>query len=69
MQAALSAMKALYQEFGIAFTYGELAADPQDHQKLAEIIDSFGPMPCRMLSLTTERMAMLIEDAMIGNLN
>jgi hypothetical protein len=69
LQKALTALKALYQEFGIAFTYGELAADPQDRQKLAEIIDSFGPMPCRMLPLTTERMAKLIEDAMVGNLD
>ena len=69
LQKAMAALKALYQEFGIAFTYGELAADPQDCQKLAEIIDSFGPMPCRMLPLTTERMAKLIEDALAGNLD
>ncbi len=48
------------------FTYGELAADPQDHAKLTEIIDSFGPMPCRILPLTTERMAKMIEDAIVG---
>lgn len=37
-------LKKLYQEFGIAFTYGELENDPHDHAKLVEIIDSFGPM-------------------------
>lgn len=69
LRKALTALKALYQEFGIAFTYGELAADPQDRQRLAEMIDSFGPMPCRMLPLTMERMAKLIEDAMAENLD
>lgn len=68
LQEALAALKALYQEFGIAFTYGELAADPQNHAKLVEIIESFGPMPCRMLPLTTERMANMIEDAIAGRL-
>ena len=69
LQEALAALKALYREFGIAFTYGELASAPQDHQKLVEIIDSFGPMPCRILPLTTGRMAKMIEDAISGNLN
>ena len=69
LQEALTALKELYQEFGIAFTYGELAEDPQNHAKLMEIIDSFGPMPCRMMSLTTEVMAKMIEDAISGNLN
>lgn len=68
LQEALAALQARYREFGIAFTYGELASDPQDHAKLVEIIGSFGPMPCRMLPLTTERMAKLIEDAIAGNL-
>lgn len=68
LQEALAALKALYQEFGIAFTYGELAADPQNHAKLVEIIESFGPMPCRMLPLTTERMTNMIEDAIAGKL-
>lgn len=69
LQAALAELKKLYQEFGIAFAYGELAADPQDHARLAEIISSFGPMPCRILPLTTERMAKMIEDAIAGNLD
>lgn len=69
LQAGLSALKALYQEFGIAFTYGELAEDPKDHEKLAAIIDSFGPMPCRILPLTTECMAKMIEDAIAGKLD
>ena len=69
LQEALAALKALYREFGIAFTYGELASDPQDHAKLVEIIDSFGPMPCHILPLTTERMAKMIEDGITGNLN
>lgn len=69
LQEALNALKKLYQEFGIAFTYGELATDPQDHAKLVGIIDSFGPMPCRIMPLTTEHMAKMIEDAIVGNLN
>lgn len=47
MQKALDVLKKLYQEFGIAFTYGEMAEDPKDHEKLVSIIDSFGPMPCQ----------------------
>ena len=69
LQKALAALKRLYQEFGIAFTYGELAADPKDHKKLVEIIDSFGPMPCRIMDVTTERMASMIEDAIAGRLD
>ena len=66
LQAALAALKKLYREFGVAFTYGELAADPQEHGKLVEIIASFGPMPCHIMPLTTERMARMIEDAIVG---
>ncbi len=69
LREALAALRALYQEFGIALTYGALAADPKSHRKLTEIIDSFGPMPCRIMSLPTERMAAMIEDAIAGNLN
>lgn len=69
LQKALAALKKLYQEFGIAFTYGELAPDPQEHGKLAEIIASFGPMPCQIMPLTTERMAKMIEDAIVGRVN
>ena len=69
LQEALAALKKLYREFGIAFTYGELVPDPQEHGKLAEIIDSFGPMPCRIMPLTTERMAKMIEDAIAGRLD
>ena len=69
LQEALVALKKLYQEFGIAFRYGELATDPQDHGRLVEIIDSFGPMPCRIMLLTTERMAKMIEDAIAGQLD
>lgn len=69
LQEGLGALKALYQEFGIAFTYGELAEDPKDHEKLASIIDSFGPMPCHIMPLTTEKMAAMIEDAIAGRLD
>ena len=69
LQETLTALKKLYREFGIAFTYGEQAADPQDHTKLVEIIDSFGPMPCHIMPLTTERMARMIEDAIMGRLD
>ena len=69
LQAALSALKQLYREFGIAFTYGESADDPEDPRKLTAIIDSFGPMPCRILPLTTEGIAKMIEDALSGRLD
>ena len=68
LQEALAALKALYQEFGIAFTYGELAADPKDRTKLMEIIGFFGPMPCQIMPVTTESLADMIEDAIRGNL-
>ena len=69
LQEALAALKELYQEFGIAFSYGELTDNPHDHARLAEIIDSFGPMPCHTLPLTTERMAEMIEDAISEELD
>ena len=69
LQETLAALKGLYREFGIAFSYGELADNPRDHAKLVEIIESFGPMPCRILPLTTERMAKIIEDAIAENLD
>ena len=69
LQEALTALKKLYREFDTAFTYGELVPDPQDHGKLAAIIDSFGPIPCHIISLTTERMAKMIEDAISGRLD
>ena len=69
LQEALAALRALYQEFGIAFTYGEIAADPHDRAKLVEIIASFGPMPCQIMPVTPESMADMIEDAIAGNLN
>ena len=69
LQEALTALKNLYQEFGIAFTYSELAKDPKDHNKLVEIIDSFGPMPCHIMPVNTEKLAKMIEDAISGNLN
>ena len=69
LQAALQALKSLYQEFGIAFSYGEIAADPQDRDRLEKIIDSFGPMPCKIMPVNTEKLADIIEDAIVGNLN
>ncbi len=57
LQNALAALKELYLEFGIAFSYGEIAEDPKDHSRLIEIIDSFGPMPCRIMPLSTEKIA------------
>ena len=68
LQEALRALKAIYQEFGTAFTYGELAEDPKDHKKLVEIIDSFGPMTCSFMPVPTEKLAQIIEDAIAGNL-
>lgn len=69
LQAGLAALKNLYQEFGTAFTYGELAADPKNREALLEIIRSFGPMPCQILPMTPEIMADMIQDAIDGNLN
>jgi len=69
LQEALAALKTLYQEFSIAFTYGALAADPKDRAKLVSIIDSFGPMPCNIMPVTTEVMADMIENAIHGNLD
>ena len=54
LQEALEALRLLYREFGIAFTYGELAANPNAKDELLEIIASFGPMPCRIMPMTTE---------------
>ena len=69
LQEGLAALKKLYQEFGIAFAYGELAADPKNRAKLEEIIASFGPMPCHIMPVTTESMADMIEDAIAGRLD
>ena len=57
LQEALAALETLYREFGIAFTYGELADDPHDHARLVEMIASFGPMPCHIMSVTAESLA------------
>ncbi len=69
LQEALLALRNLYQEFGIAFTYGELASDPKDHDRLVEIIGSFGEMPCKIMPVTTEKLANMIEDAIVGKLD
>ena len=69
LQEALAALKKIYQQFGIAFAYGELAENPNDHEKLVEMISSFGPMPCRIMPVTAEKLAAIIEDAIVGNLN
>ena len=68
LQEALTALQKLYQEFGIAFTYGELAADPHEHEKLVEMIAFFDPMLCHIISVTAESLADIIEDAIHGNL-
>ncbi len=68
LQEALCALRALYQEFGIAFTYGELASNPQDHQRLVDMVASFGPMPCRIMPVDAEVLAGIIEDAISGEL-
>lgn len=67
LQEALDALETLYREFGIAFTYGELADDPHDHARLVEMIASFGSMPCHIMPVTTESLADMIEDAITGN--
>lgn len=69
LQEALQALKKLYQEFGIAFTYGEIADDPKEHEKLVEMIASFGPMPCKIMPVTAEKLAGMIEDAIAGRLD
>ena len=69
LQEALSALRALYREFGVAFTYGELAKDPRDPARLREIISAFGPLPCRIMPVTTETLAGILEDAIAGSLS
>lgn len=69
LQEALQALKKLYEEFKIAFTYGEMVKDPKDHEKLVEIISSFGDMPCHIMPVNAEILAQMIEDAIVGNLN
>lgn len=69
LQEALAALKKLYEEFGIAFTYGELVQNPNDHEKLVQIIGSFGEMPCKIMPVTTEKLADMIEDAIVGRLD
>ena len=66
LKEALSALKNLYQEFGIAIAYKELREDPKDRARLEEIIASFGPMQSQFLELTTEKMADIIEAAIVG---
>lgn len=68
LENALTALQALYQEFKIAFSYGELVKDPDDHKRLVEIIDSFGPMPCQIMPVDSESLANIIENAIKGNL-
>ena len=69
LHEAMTALHALYREFGIAFSYGEIAKDPKNRDELMQIIDSFGPMPCRIMPVTTEILADIIEDAIAGNEN
>lgn len=69
LHEAMSALHALYREFGIAFSYGENAKDPKNRDELMQIIDSFGPMPCRIMPVTTEILADIIEDVIAGNEN
>ena len=68
LQEALQALQKLYREFGIAFSYGEMAEDPKEHQKLVDMIASFGPMPCHIMSVTPETLADIIEDSINTNL-
>jgi len=69
LQAGLSSMLALYREFGVAGSYGELTANPNDHDRLCGIIDAFGTMQSQFMELDTEKLAEIIEDAIIGNIN
>ena len=69
LQEALQALKSLYQEFEIAFSYKEISKDPDDRERLEAVIDSFGPMPCKIMPVNTEKLADIIEDAISGNLN
>lgn len=68
LQEALAALSKLYEEFHIAFSYGDIANDPEDHQQLVDIIDSFGPMNSLFMPVPSEKLAQIIEDAIAGNL-
>lgn len=69
LSEALQALRKLYQEFGIAFTYGEIAKDPKEHERLVELIDSFGTMPCNIMPVNSEKLAEIIEDAIAGKVD
>lgn len=58
----------LYEEFHIAFSYGDIVKGPEDHQQLTDIIDSFGPMTSLFMPVPTEKLAPIIEDAIMENL-
>lgn len=69
LSEALQVLRKLYQEFGIAFTYGEIAKNPKEHERLVEFIDSFGPMPCNIMPVNSEKLAEIIEDAIAGKVD
>lgn len=46
-----------------------VAVSAYQHEKLVEMIDSFGPMPCKIMSVTAEKLAGMIEDAIAGRLD
>lgn len=66
LKEAISALKSLYKEFGIATAYKELREDPKDRARLEGIIASFGPMQSQFLELTTGKLADVIEIAIAG---
>lgn len=66
---ALNALLAIYKEFGIASCYGELVNDPKNRKELVKIIDSFGPMHCNIMTVDSESLADIIEDAISGNID
>ena len=67
LQEALASLLNLYREFGIATCYQEIKEAPEDHEKLVVIIDSFGPMTSQFMPVPTEKLAEIIEDAIVGN--
>lgn len=69
LQEALAALSKLYEEFHIALSYGDIVKNPEDHQQLVDIIDSFGPMNSLFMPVPSEKLAQIIEDTIKGNLH
>ena len=62
-------MKDFIYEGIVPIIYGELVNDPKNRKELIKIIDSFGPMHCNIMTVDSESLADIIEDAISGNID